>query len=91
MKQVSNVLRDQMVQVERNWSNAHCSRRESLQIVDIPETVNDSSLEETVLKNFYELGVSINLLDIQACHDVEPSNRKNVIIKMSRRKDVDRV
>ena len=44
-KQVNNVLRNQMDQVERkSWSNDPHSRRECLEILEIQETVTNSSL-----------------------------------------------
>ena len=53
--------------------------------------MTDSSLAETALHVFEELGASINPLDIETCHRVGPSSRKKLIIKMSRRKDADRM
>ena len=67
-KQVNNVLQNQMVQVERKfWSNEQYFRHECLQIVGSPEYVTDSSLEETPLNIFKELGSSIDTSDIEAC------------------------
>ena len=43
------------------------------------------------LNIFEELGASINPSDIETCHRVGPSSRKKVNIKMSKRKDADRV
>ena len=67
------------------------TRHECLEIVTIPETMTGSSLDETALNIFEELGASINHPDIETCHRVGPSSRKKVIIKMSKRKDADRV
>ena len=65
-KQVNNVLRNEMVQVERkSWSNEQYSRRECLEIVSILESVTDSPFEKTALNIFEELGVSID-----TCHPV---------------------
>ena len=67
-KQVNNVLQNQMVQVERKfWSNEQYFRHECLQIVGSPAYVTDSSLEETPLNIFKELGSSIDTSDIEAC------------------------
>ena len=63
-KQVSNVLCNQMIQVERIYrSNEQYSGLECLEKVRIPETVADSTLEETALNTFKELDFSV----IQAC------------------------
>ena len=91
-KEVNNVLRNQMIQVEmKSWSNQQYSRRDCLEINSIPERLIDSLLEETALNTFKELGVSIDTSDIEACHLVGPPSQKKVIIKMSRRKDEDRM
>ena len=50
--------------------------------------MTDSSLEETALNIFEELGATINLSYIETCHRV---GCKKLIIKMSRGKDADRV
>ena len=92
-KQINNVWRNQMVQVKRkSWSNKQYARRECLEIVvSILESVTDSSLEETALSVFKELGVSIDTSHIETYHYVRPPSRKKVIVKMSRRKDADRM
>ena len=91
-KQINNVLRNQMVKVEwKSWSNEQYSRRECLEIVGIPESVTDSSFEETALNIFKELGVCIDASDIEACHRVGPQSRQKEIVKLFRRKDADRV
>ena len=90
-KQV-NVLCNRMVQIKRkSWSNEQYSRRECLEIVSIPESVTYSSVEETALNIFKELGFSIDTSDVKSCHQVGPQSRKEVIAKMSRQKDADRV
>ena len=91
-KEVNNVLGNQMIQVEiKSWSNQQYYRRDCLEINSIPERLIDSLLEETALNTFKELGVSIDTSDIKACHRVGPPSQKKVIIKMSRRKDEDRM
>ena len=68
-KQVSNVLHNQMIQVERIYrSNEQYSGLECLEKVGIPETVVDSTLEETALSTFKELDFSV----IQACALSDP-------------------
>ena len=53
--------------------------------------MTDSSLEKTALNIFNELGVSIDISEIKACHRVRPPSRKKVTVKVSRWKDADRV
>ena len=81
-----------MVQVEpKSWSNEQYSRCECPEIFGILATLTDSPLKETTPNIFEEIGISINLLDVEAYHCVGPTSRKKVIIKMSRQKDADRV
>ena len=51
----------------------------------------DSSLGETSLNIFKELGGSIHTSDIEGCHRIGPTIQKKVIVKMSRWKDVNKV
>ena len=57
---------------------------------NIPETVTDSSLEETELNIFKELDVSIDTSDIEACHCVGAPSKKKVIIEMPRRENAEK-
>lgn len=87
--EVNNILHDQIVQVERkSQSNEQYPKRECLEIAGIPETVSNSSLEETALNIFDELGFSISTLDIETYQCV--SSSKKVIFSMSRQKNADR-
>ena len=81
-----------MVQGKRkSRRNDQYSRRECLEIVGIPESVTNNSLEETALNICKEFGASIGTSNIEAYHHVGSSNQKKVIVKMSRQKDADRV
>ena len=44
-------------------------------------------MEETALNIFKELGVSIDTLDIEACHRVGPPSQNKIIVKISGKKD----
>ena len=69
VKNVNSKLVEQLVQTERHcWENAQYSRRECLELIEIPTSVNDNVLEEKVCGFFHELGVEIGQRDIQACH-----------------------
>ena len=48
--------------------NEQYSRRECLEILEIPDSIPNNNLEETVLKIFNETGVTVNSRDIKACH-----------------------
>ena len=60
VKNVNSKLVEQLVQTERHcWENAQYSRRECLELIEIPTSVNDNVLEEKVCGFFHELGVEI--------------------------------
>ena len=68
------------------------SRRECLEISGIPDSISNLNLEETAFKTFNESGVTGNSKDVEGCHRLnQPMHPKNVIIKLSKRKDVARV
>ena len=70
-------------------TNEQYSRREWLEISEIPDSILNNNLEETVLKIFNDTGVTVNSRDVEACHGLnQKANPKNVIIKLSKRKDV---
>ena len=58
-----------------------------LEISGIPDSIPNNNLEETVLKTFNEIEVTVNSRDVEACHRLNPkANPKKVIIKLSKRK-----
>ena len=91
-RRVNNKLMKQNHILERKCaSNEQYSRRECLEISGIPDSIPNNNLEETVLKNFNEIGVTVNSRDVEACHRLNPkANPKKVIIKLSKRKYVAR-
>ena len=69
VKNVNSKLVEQLVQTERHcWEKAQYSRRECLELIEIPTSVKDNVLEEKVCGFFHELVVEIGQRDIQACH-----------------------
>ena len=84
-KTVSSLLTEQMNNVERQcWVNAQYSRRERLEVVGIPSSVNLKDLEGKVCTVFTRIGVSVKPDDIEACHRLY--NDKKTIDKFSNRK-----
>ena len=76
----------EVYQTERQcWKNAQYSRRGTLEIVDIPNSVGNSVLEETVRGVFKKIGVEIDEWDVQACHHLKGKER--TIVKFINRKD----
>ena len=72
------------------WANAQYSRRECLDVVDIPRDVSNDDLESKVLEVFNKFGCEILSRDIESCHRLTNSNDW-IIVKFSRRKDCDQI
>ena len=90
-KNVNNLLSQWVVDLERQcWANAQYSRRECLQIVGIPRSVDDNSLEEKVIQVFEKVGCNINSSNIESCHRITKRNDR-VTAKFSRTKDCQQV
>ena len=70
--------------------NEQYLRRECLEISGIPSSIEDSTLEDTVLKLFRTVNVFTDPSNVKDCHGFKSKNNapQNVIIKLSRRKDV---
>ena len=65
-------------------------RRENIEILNIPKTVDDDKLEETVIKIFKSLGLGIDKFSIVGCHRIKRKTRNNipsVIVRFLHRKD----
>ena len=86
VKNVNEKLVNQLIETERQcWANAQYSRRECLEVVGIPTSISNDSLEANISKVFDKLGVHVEGKDIQACHHLKDNDQ--VIIKFSNRKD----
>ena len=69
VKNVNSKLVEQLVQTGRHcWEKAQYSRRECLELIEIPTSVKDNVFEEKVCGFFHELGTEIGQRGIQACH-----------------------
>ena len=86
-----NLVKQNRILERKCAANEQYSRRECLEISGIPDSIPNNNLEETVLKIFNEIGVTVNSRDVEACHRLNPkANPKKVIIKLSKRKYVAR-
>ena len=86
VKNVNEKLVNQLIETKRQcWANARYSRRECLEIVGIPTSISNDSLETNISKVFDKLGMHVEGKDIQACHRLKDNHQ--VIIKFSNRKD----
>ena len=86
VKTVNDRLVERIIKTERQcWENAQYSRRDTLEIVGIPNSVGNSVLEETVRDVFKKIGVEIDERDVQPCHGLKEKER--TIVKFVNRKD----
>ena len=86
MKNVNEKLINQLIETEGQCrANAQYSRRECLEVVGIPTSIPNDSLEANISKIFNKLGVHVEGKDIQVCHRLKDNDR--AIIKLSNRKD----
>ena len=86
VRTVNDKLVERLVKTERQcWENAQYSRRDTLEIVDIPNYINDSVLEKTVHDVFKKIGVEIDERNVKGCHHLKEKER--IIVKLVNRKD----
>ena len=87
VKQANSLLSKRLDDMERQcWANAQYSRRDCLEVVGIPDSVQNNELEDKVLIIFKKIGSEVSPRDIEGCHHLKKDNDK-VIVKFSRRKD----
>ena len=91
-RNINSKLRERVVSLERQcWSNSQYSRRECLEISGFPESLKNEDLEETVLTVFEDLNVVVYPSNVEDCHWVASRTSNKVIIKLSRRKDANKM
>ena len=73
------------------WANNQYSRRECLGISGIPENTENKDLENLTLQIFGKINISVDLENVEDCHWVKTQRSKKVIIKLSRRKDANKI
>ena len=86
VKTVNNDLLKQLENTERQfWANVQYSRRECVEVIGSPKTVESKDLKHIVYKVFNSIGFDIGEDRIEACHRLAKSDC--TIVKFSRRKD----
>ena len=64
-KKINNLLSQRVVDLERQcWANTQYLRRECLEVVGIPRSVDDNSLEEKVIQVFEKVGCNVHYSNI---------------------------
>ena len=90
-RSVNTKLRDRISSLEHQcWSNSQYSRRECLETTGIPDNIKNDDLEEKALMIFENLELTIDSSNVEDCHWL-PSNGKRFIIKLSKRKDANKI
>ena len=85
VKTINNNLLKQLENTERQcWANAQFSRRECVEVIGIPKTVESKYLEHTVCKVFNSIGFDIEEDRIEACHRLTKSD--STIVNFSEEK-----
>ena len=91
LKQANSLLSKRLVDMERQcWANTQYSRRECLEVVGIPDSVQNNELEDKVLTIFKKIGSEVSPRDIEACHRLKKDSGR-VTVKFSRRKDCEQI
>ena len=79
-------FRERLVKVERNLNlQAQYSRRECIELVGIPDSVEDKQIENKVVELFQHAGVKVNNRSFHAVHRL--NGKSTVIAKCVNRKD----
>ena len=90
-RSVNTKLRDRTISLEcQCWSNSQCSRRECLETTGIPDNIKNDDLEEKALMIFENLELIIDSSNVDDCHWL-PRNGKSFIMKLSKRKDANKI
>ena len=86
-KLVNNKLKEKVAKLERQtWTNSQYSRRDCLDLSDIPETIENKDLEGKVLGIFKKLHVMMDSSNVEDCQWIKSSKGPiKVIVKDSRR------
>ena len=85
VKTVNDRLVERIVKTERQcWENSQFSRCDTLDIVGILGSIDNSVLEETVRGMFKKIGVEVGEQYVQACHCLK---EERTIVKFAIRKD----
>ena len=86
-KKVNGELQKDIIQLEKQcWANAQYSRRECLELVGIPSSIEHDQLKDKVVEIFNKVGCNIMKVNVEACHRIGKNNDR-VIIKFSKRKE----
>ena len=70
-KKVNSELQKHIIQLEKQcWTNAQYSRRECLELVGIPSSIEHDQLEDKIVKIFNKIGCNIMKENVEACRRI---------------------
>ena len=91
-KSVNSNLCKKITTFERQcWANNQYSRREYLEISGIPENVENKDLKNLTPQIFEKIDISVDPENVEDCHWIKTQRSQNVIIKLSRWKDANKI
>ena len=92
-KNVNSKLQERVVVLEIQCWRRECeySRRECLEITAVPDSISNDDMEETTIKIFETLDVTIGPSYTEDCHWLKSNGPKKVIIKFARRKNANNI
>ena len=82
----SNLCKKITILERQSWANNQHSRRECLEIPGIPENIENKDLENLTFQIFEKTDINV-----EDCYWVKTQRSKKVIIKLSRRKDANKI
>ena len=80
MKQANSLLSKRLVDMERQCRETPNISEECLEMVCVPDSVQNKELEDKVLTIFKEIGSEVSPRDIEACHRLKKNNDR-VLVK----------
>ena len=84
--QIDEYLEDRIIDLEKRLtSSEQYSRRECIELVNIPDDINQDALENKVIDIFHVTGTNVTSRDFHAVHRLRKSNV--VIVKLVNQKD----
>ena len=80
VKQATSLLSKRLVDMELQCrANTHYSRRDFLEVVGIPDSVQNNEWEDKVKTIFKKIGSEVSPRDIEACHRLKKNNDRLIV------------
>ena len=87
----SNLCKNITTLERQCWANNQYSRRECLEISGIPENNENKDSENLTFQIFEKIDISVDLGSVEDCHWVNPLRSKQVILRLSKGKDANKI